>query len=120
MIRKRIVLADGSRLLREMLHRVIDKADHLEVVQELRGLEELPSTMARFDPEWVILAASYNRAVHNWLSTCMAANPAVRFIFLSPESNSIKMKWHTSCEEDLMNLSLKDLISILEKDLQHT
>ncbi len=30
------------------------------------------------------------------------------------------MKWQSSYEEDLANLSLKDFIHILEKDLQHT
>lgn len=120
MTKKRVILADGSRLLREMLHRVINHADHLEVVQELHDLEELPSTIARLDPEWVILSVSYNRTVHNWINTYMDDYPAVRFIFLSPESNSIKMKWHTSYEQDLTILSLKDFIGILEKDLQHT
>lgn len=117
---KRVILANGSRLLREMLHRVIDKADHLEVVQELPDDEELPSVIARLDPEWVILSVPYNRNTHNWIHTCMAENPSVRFIFLSPESNTLKLKWQTACEEDLTNLSLKGLIDILETDLQHT
>jgi len=117
---KRVILANGSRLLREMLHRVINKADHLEVVQELLNHEELPSAIARLDPEWVIISLPYDKNVHSWINTCMAEYPSVRFIFLSPESNGIKMKWQTSYEEDLTNLSLKDFIQILEKDLQHT
>lgn len=120
MTKKRIILADGSRLLREMLHHVINKVDHLEVVQELTGLEALHSTIAKYDPEWVLLSESYNKIMHTWINAYMADYPAVRFIFLSPESNSIKLKWHTSYEEDLTNLSLKDFIGILEKDLQHT
>jgi len=117
---KRVILANGSRLLREMLHRVINKADHLEVVQELLNHEELPSAIARLDPEWVIISLPYNKNTHSWINTCMAEYPSVRFIFLSPEKNGIKMKWQTSYEEDLTNLSLKDFIQILEKDLQHT
>ena len=127
MARKRVILANGPRLLREMLHRVINKADRLEVVQEIPNHEELPSAIERFDPEWVIISLPYDNSLHGWIDTCMAEYPSVRFIFLSPDNNGIKLKWQTSLrasgqayEEDLANLSLKDLLHILEKDLQHT
>lgn len=117
---KRVILADGSRLLREMLHRVIDKADHLEVVHEVPNHEELPVAIEKFDPEWVIISLPFNKYAHSWINTYMHDYPSVRFLFLSPESNRIKMKWQTSYEEDLTNLSLKDFIHILEKDHKRT
>lgn len=117
---KRVILADGSRLLREMLHRVIDKADHLEVVQELPSQEGLSSAIERLGPEWVVFFVPYNENTHNWIRTAMSDYPSMRFIFLSSESNTLKMKWQISYEEDLTNLSLRDFIQILEKDLQHT
>ena len=120
MSRKRIILANDSRLLREMLHRVIDKADHLEVVQELPNHEELPYAIEQLDPEYVILSVPDNGNEQNWINTCMADHPSMRFVFLSPESSTIKLKWQTGYEEDLTNLSLKGFIDILEKDLQHT
>jgi len=119
MATKRVVLANNSRLLREMLHRVINKADNLEVVQELPNHEELPSAIEHFDPEWVIVSLPYNNSALGWINDCMADYPSVRFILLSPDNSSIKMKWQTSDEEDLTNLSVKDFIHILEKDLQH-
>ena len=120
MSRKRVILANDSRLLREMLHRVLDKADQLEVIQELPNHEELPSAIERLDPEWVILSVPYHQSRHRWIDTYTADYPSVRFIFLSPESNTIKLKWQRTYEEDLTNLSLKGFIDILEKDLQHT
>ena len=120
MATKRVILANGSRLLREMLHRAINKADNLEVVQEIPNYEELPSAIERFGPEWVILSVPLNEHTRDWINTCMAENPSVRFILLSPDNSSIKMKWQASYEENLANLSLKDFIHILERDLQHT
>ncbi len=114
---KRIILANDSRLLREMLQCVIDKADHLEVVQEIPNHEELPSAIERFDPEWVILSLPFRDDTVGGLDACMAEYPTVRFIVLSAEN--IKMKWQLSYEEDLTNLSVKDFIHVLEKDLQH-
>lgn len=119
MSRKRVILANGPRLLREMLQHVINQADYLEVVRNLPDLKELPSEIERLDPEWVILPLAYNKVGYNWINSCMADYPSVRFIFLSPESNHVKMKWQRSYDEDLTNLSLKDLIDILERDLQH-
>jgi chemotaxis response regulator CheB len=116
---KRVILADGSRLLREMLHRVLDKAIHLEVVQELPSSDVLGSAIKRFDPEWVILSHPFNQNAHTWVHSCMADHPAVRFIFLSADQNYIKMKSQVSREEDLPDLSLKEFIHILERDLQH-
>jgi DNA-binding NarL/FixJ family response regulator len=117
---KRVILADGSRLLREMLHRVIDKANHLQVVQELPNSDRLLSAIKRFDPAWVILSQPFNKQTHGWINACLTDHPDVRFIFLAPNQNHIKMKSQMSCEEDFPDLSLKEFIHILEKDLQHT
>jgi len=117
---KRVILANGSRLLREMLHRAIDKADQLEVVQEIPGWDELPLVLETFNPAWVIVAQPYRNQPHHRVDFCMEKFPSVRFIFLSPNEDNVKMKWQTFYEEEYSNLSLKDLIHILEKDLQPT
>ena len=119
MYTKRVILADGSRLLREMLHHVINKADHLEVIQEVANLEDLPAAIERFDPEWVIISLPVPNPVRNEINACVEAYPSVRFLFLSPESNRIKLKWQAAVEENLTNLTLKDFLGLLVKDLQH-
>lgn len=116
---KRVILANGSRLLREMLHRAIDKADHLEVVQEIPDWAELPSALETFSPAWVIVPQPYSNHASSRVDSCMEKYPSVRFIFLSSNQDNIKIKWQTSYEEEYSSLSLTDLIHILEKDLQH-
>lgn len=120
MATKRVILANDSRLLREMLHHVIDQAENLEVAQEVLNREELSSAIERFDPEWVILSSPYSHHARSWMENCVAEYPSVRFIFFSADHSRIKMKWQPSYEEDLTNLSLREFIHILEKDLQHT
>lgn len=117
---KHVILADGSRLLREMLHHALDKADHLEVVEELPDSGKLPLALQRFDPEWVIVPLAYSRQDDGWLDACMEDYPSVGFIFLAPGQNHITMKWQTSCEEDFADLSLNEFIHVLQKDLQQT
>jgi len=116
---KRVILADGPRLLREMLHRVIDKADHLQVVGQLPNDKDLPSYIERHDPEWVIVPLPYSNKTHDWINSYLTDHPSVRMVFLAPDRNHIKMKCQHSYEEDYSDLSLMEFIHILEKDLQH-
>jgi DNA-binding NarL/FixJ family response regulator len=117
---KHVILAEGPRLIREMLRRVIDQAEHLEVVQEVADREQLASAIERFDPEWVILSSPLPGYTNGYVDACLSLYPSVRFLFLDPGDGHIKMKWQTSYEEEFSDLSLKDFLEILEKHLQRT
>ena len=116
---KRIILADGSRLVREMLHHALNKAEQLQIVDEVSDHEGLSLSIEKFEPEWVIVPLPYSNSMRDWIEACITGHPAVGFVFLSPHQNQIRMRWQTSCEEVFSDLSLKELIQILEKDLQH-
>jgi chemotaxis response regulator CheB len=116
---KRVILANNSRLLSEMFQRVIDQAEHLEVVQDVVNRDDLPLAIQKFCPEWVIVSLPLSSSVLEWISAFMQDDPTVRFIFLSPDNHSIVMKWQIAFEENLSNLSLKEFIYLLEKDRQH-
>lgn len=110
----RIVLANGSRLLRDMLKRVIFKSDTLEVVREVTDQRELPSVLEHTDPEWVIVSLSFDNGVPAWVDAFMANHPSVRFMALATDGSKIKMKWLEVHEQELNGLSLTELIHILE------
>jgi DNA-binding NarL/FixJ family response regulator len=116
---KRIILMNNSRLLLEMFHRALEKADFLEVVQEVIDSAELPLAIQRFCPEWVILSVTVSDPVLAWISAFMQNDSSVRFIFVSPDDQRITIKGQMAYEADLSNLSLKEFIDLLEKDLQH-
>jgi hypothetical protein len=99
-----------------MLHRVLAKADRLEVVQDMNESGELSQAVETLNPEWVIFSTPFHYPSHSWV----IQYPSIRFVFLSPGESSIKVKWQTSCEENYPDLSLRDFIHILEKDLQRT
>jgi hypothetical protein len=113
---KRVILANGPRLLREMLRRVLNKTSHIKVVWDVMDDKDLSRVIEELDPEWVIVSTPFHAHSHHWIEEY----PRVRFLFLSPHENQIKMKWETSYEENYSDLSLQDFIHILEKDLQRT
>ena len=114
MSEQRIVLANGSRLMRDMLRKVLLKSESLEIVQEVSDPRELPSVIEHTHPEWVILSLSFDNGVPGWVDTIMASHPSVRFLALAADGSKIKMKWLEIHEQELNGLSLDELIRILE------
>ena len=111
---QRIVLANGSRLMREMLKRILFKSDRLEVVREVIDQKELPAVIEQSQPEWVILSLSFDNGVPAWVDGFMADHPSVRFMALAADGSRVKVKWLEVHEQELNGLSLNDLIKILE------
>ncbi len=115
----RIVLANGSRLMRDMLKRILFKFDNLEVVREVTDQKELPSVIEHTQPEWVILSLSFDNGIPAWVDGYMASHPSVRFMALAADGSKIKLKWLEVHEQELNGLSLNDLIKILESKPVH-
>lgn len=111
---RRIVLAIGSRLMRDMLKRILFKSDHIDVVREVTDQRELPSVLENTHPEWVILSLSFDNDVPAWVDNLIASHPSVRFMALAADGSKVKMKWLEVHEHELDEASLNDLIQILE------
>lgn len=114
MSEQRIVLANASRLFRDMLKRIIYKSDNLELLREITDQRDLPSEIEQTEPEWVIVSLSYDNGVPAWVDGYMADHPSVRFMAVATDGSKIKMKWLEVHEQELNGLSLNDLIHILE------
>lgn len=114
MYEQRIILANGSRLMRDMLKRILYKSDHFEVVREVIDQKELPSVIEYTQPQWVILSLSFDNGIPAWVDAFMVSHPSVRFMALAADGSRIKVKWLEVHEQELDGLSLNDLIRILE------
>ncbi len=113
---QRIILVNSSRLLREMLHVIFGKTEHLQVVREVSDQEELPSAIEEFEAEWLVISLPLDKGVPNWVDQYISKHPFIRFLAVSTDSSKVKMKWLEPHEENLDDLSLNDLIHILENN----
>ena len=111
---QRIVLANGSRLLRDMLKRIMFKSDQLEVVREVTDQKELPSVIESTNPQWVIVSLSFDNVIPPWVDNFLVSHPSVRFMGFASDGSKVKMKWLEVHEQELNELSLNELIHILE------
>jgi DNA-binding NarL/FixJ family response regulator len=113
MAKQRIILANNSRLLREMLNRILIKTVNLKVVQEITNHETLPTAIENSDAEWIILSLHVDDNLPEWTDTYIVDHPGARVMAVANDGSWVKMKWLESHEEELNNLSLEDLIHIL-------
>ena len=113
MAEQKIILASGSRLLHEMLNRILGKTGNLRVVQEIGDHEISPNAIQKPDAEWFIMSLPVSSKMPDWVDTYIVAHPHMRFMAVAADGSWVKTKWLETHEEELGNLSLKDLIHIL-------
>ena len=112
---QRIILISSSRLLGDMLHKVICKEDHLEIAQEENSYyKELPTAIQNTEAEWVLMALPSDTSFPHWVDDHLAEHPSTGFMAIFPGSNKVKLKWLGVAEHELEDLSLEGLIQTLE------
>lgn len=110
---QRVILVNSSRLLGDMLRRVINKSAHLEMMQEVSDDRAFLFPLEQVEAEWMILSLSSDKALPAWLNPYLAKHPSMRCLVISLGSSKVKLKWQEE-ETDLEDLSLKDVMYILE------
>lgn len=109
----RIILANGSRFLHEMLKRVIEKTPDLQVVDEVTNLARLPSAISQTDAQWVIMSLPLDGEIPGVVKSWLIAHPSVRILAMATDGSQVRIKWLESHEEALDDLSLDELIAVL-------
>ena len=113
---QRIILANGSRLLREMLNRIMLRSEHLKIVKEIADHNTLPAALEGQSAEWLVMSIPVDEKPPDWVDTYVKGHPFLRVMAFAADGSWIKMKWMESHEEDLTDRSLKELIHILENN----
>ena len=111
----RIILANGSRFLHEVLKRVIKKIPDLQVVGEITDLARLSSTITETEAEWVIVSLPPDGKMPELVDSALAAHSSVRFLAMATDGSQVRIKWLESREEALDNLSLDELFAVLHR-----
>ena len=115
---QRIILISSSRLLGDMLHKVVCREDHLEIAQEENSYKELPAAIQNTEAEWVLMVLPSDTSFPHWVDDHLAEHPSTGFMAIFPGSNKVKLKWLGAAEHELEDISLKGLIQILEGHTQ--
>jgi hypothetical protein len=111
---QRIILVDESRLLGEMIGTVIHKDAQLQTVRNVDSRADLPSAIEEFEADWVVMTLPLDEDIPGWVDQFVEEHPAMRFMAIFAGSGKIKMKWLEPHEQELEDVSLTDLLHILE------
>jgi DNA-binding NarL/FixJ family response regulator len=116
---RRIVVAHESRLLRDMLKRMIGKTQQLQLVAEVINMETLPLVVKQTAAEWVIVSLGADGNVPEMVESLMVTHPSTGALAVSGEGDRIKMKRRGEHEQTLNISTVAELVQVLSGGREH-
>ena len=115
---RRAILVDGSRILRDLIRRVLETKAGFEVVDELSNLEELSSSLARAETEWAFLILSPNLEISKRQTVeILVEHPSLRIILIRMDEGRIEMEWLVRGHKDLTEMTLDEITLVIQKEI---
>lgn len=112
---KRIVLVDGSRLLRGMLKRAIERELQLYVVAEVDELNKIPSVIQHAQADWIFLIIPPGNAIPEIVQQTLREHPELILLVMSTDGSRVRMRWIETHETSLDQKNLKEIMTILRE-----
>jgi len=89
---QRIILADDSHLLRDILRKVIDKTPGLKLVGEVADLASLKSTLQQNEVEWIVLSIyPYSFIPNEGRMALMAEYPSLHILGIYADGSQVRV-----------------------------
>lgn len=114
MERQRIILVSGSRLLKEMLKRIFQKTEYLQVVQVIDGDTDIPAPDRPLDADWVIEALPLPQILSNWVKHYKQTHPHTSSLRVAADSNLVQVMHKGKKVSMPGDISLPALLNLLQ------
>lgn len=118
MAKQRIILVNNSRLMRDMLKRVISKTAGLEIVSDIDDLAEFPETVKQIEADWAIVLLPPDEGVPDLVEQVINEQPSMRFLLMGVDGSHARIKWNEPHEVPLDKKNLQELLALLRTDRQ--
>lgn len=117
---QRAVLVNRSRLMRELVKRMIERTSGFEVIREIGDIRELTSAIDA-NVEWAFVILMPGREIPESLKVeLFLKHPALRLVGLWVDGSHARLEWLARQHVDLTGLTLDDLNRLLLDELQKT
>lgn len=113
---QRIVLVDGSRLLRGMLKRAIERDHQLQVVAEVDEINKFPSVIRLADANWIFLILPPREAIPEVINHTLRKHPELRLLVMTTDGSRVRMRWIETHETILDQKNLEEIMAILREN----
>ena len=115
--KKRIILANSSRLVRDMLEKTIKKTPGLELVSNVENLSEFPEALMRIEADWAIVLLPPDEQIPDLVEKAINEHHSMRFLLMGVDGSHARMMWNEPHEVALEEKSLPELLRLLRQDL---
>lgn len=111
-----IILLNNSRLVRDLIRRVIEKASGLKIVAEVEELAEFPDVARQTNADWTILLLEPDEEVPEIVEQAINHQTEMRLLAMAVDGSQVRMRWTEPREMPLNDKSLEDLLAILREN----
>jgi hypothetical protein len=121
-----IVLVNGSRLLRGILRRAIQRDTLLRVVTEVDDLAKFSAVIEHVEADWIVLALPPGKSVPAIVDQTLRERPDLNMLVMATDGSRVRMRWIEAHETTLDEKNLQELLTILrekeakERVIQHS
>lgn len=113
------ILVNGSRLMRELIRRVIEKNAGFEVVRELSDLQELPEVAQSTNTNWIFVVLLLGQKIPDDIKVELLLRlPSVKIIGLRVDDGYVHAEWMMHQERDFTGMKLEDFVNFLVHELE--
>lgn len=109
----RIVLANKSCLLRDLLKRSINKIEGLQIVGETKNIEDLSRLVEGKQAEWAIVTLAEDDQVPETFDSLLSRKQDLSLMAMKDSGERIKIRRMEIQEESYQKFSLADLGGLL-------
>ena len=115
-IRKKVVLVNGSRLMRGIFKRVIDRDEELQVVAEVDNFIKIPSVLRQAHADWMVLTLPPDKPIPKIIDKVLREQPELNCLIMATDGSCMRMRKIEAHETSLDEKSLDEILEILRKN----
>ena len=115
---ERVILVNGSRLLRDLIKRVIKKYTDCEIERELSELDELPYIINTTKTGWLFVVLPPDESLpENLMTELLLHHPTLRILSFWTDGSHVNMEWLGRQRRDFTGLTLEELAHLLHQEI---
>lgn len=113
---QRIILVNSSRIVGDMLKKVIGKTPGLEIVSNTEDIAKLPEIVEQVEADWAIVLLPPDDQVPKIVQQVITEQISMRFLLMGVDGSHVRMMYNEPHEVPLDEKNLADLLELLRMD----
>lgn len=110
----KVILANDSRLLREMLRRVLGKAPQIALVAEVDDLRRLESVLDHAGAHWIIVSLTQEDQFPGVVKRLLQTHPTTHVLAIAVDGSTVKVLHMAPDEQQVDVFSVEEIVRLLE------